>query len=150
MGVEANNTWFLTEEDTYFTCPAADTNTPGMNPSGGYQNKILYGYGMNLLIPPAQMLAASGIKNVAARPRLSKVDDPSIIPLIADNRGNSSLGYFTDLSKTNPRIFYRFDRIRHDMGVNILYCDGRVKWNSEEEAFNDYNEQRNAFWGFKY
>ena len=119
---------------TLFVCPSAE---PSICPAWGRVNR---GYGMNRFIPPST-LATFWQTALVTFPRQRLISKPGTKTLVADARV-PELGSNWEFTQSDPLLQYKFDRIRHDRGANILYCDSHAEWASETEILlrKDNNE----------
>jgi len=116
-------------EPTIFRCPAAEKSTPGMK---SWCNDNIMGYGMNRYVPPAGETGDWKTHN-KTYPNLRAIKKPEEKLLVADARwcALGSYGEFSDVSV--PGNYFKVDRVRHSMGLNALYCDMHVRWESYDE-----------------
>jgi prepilin-type N-terminal cleavage/methylation domain-containing protein/prepilin-type processing-associated H-X9-DG protein len=132
------------------TCPSADLGAPGgMSGLHAPDNSIVvYGYGMNKWIPPAETESDSNRTKEAIYPSLRLIDKPSNIILTADGKF-WVLGSRWELNDpTNLGTYYKYDRIRHSRGIglNNLYVDGHVKFKPNRMALAEYLTKGNNYW----
>jgi prepilin-type N-terminal cleavage/methylation domain-containing protein len=110
-------------KNNVFTCPSANLSTEGMSgihdPDG---NIVIYGYGMNQWIPPAETESIGSLKKEAVYPMLSLVKNPVQVVLTADARFWALGDGRYDLNDpSNAKRFYKYDRVRHNsIGLNNL------------------------------
>ncbi|OGV82288.1 MAG: hypothetical protein A3K19_25160 [Lentisphaerae bacterium RIFOXYB12_FULL_65_16] len=83
------------------------------------------GYGMNVYIPP--MTGWADVYSPTIKPMLRKSLKPDAQILTADS-GDWHLA--TDPTAVTTYGDYKFDRFRHQMGANILFCDSHIAWMS--------------------
>ncbi|OVE81771.1 hypothetical protein BVY04_02540 [bacterium M21] len=86
------------------------------------------GYGVNYFLPPTSTKEADGTLNARTLtyPDMTQLSRPESVPLVADGRYPAWLGTSGDLNQAEKKKFYRFDRIRHSKGANLVCCDGHV------------------------
>lgn len=123
-------------------CP--DAQKEKMIAVPGYLPQV-YGYAMSGYLLPGSSNPA--IASTAVYPDPKKIKEPEKLRFLADGR-LYALGNVNDLSKTDEKWRYRFDRIRHVMGsrVNLLFVDGHVEGENAKHAEEQYYNLGNMYW----
>ncbi len=116
----------LPASPTIFLCPAVKRDTFGQLFDMNYQ---VGGYGMNRFLPPADVIT-DWQQQIVTYPMYKRVESPSEKILVSDCLV-AELGSYWEFTQSDPAYQYKFDRIRHNGGANILYSDGHAVWTSQ-------------------
>jgi prepilin-type processing-associated H-X9-DG protein/prepilin-type N-terminal cleavage/methylation domain-containing protein len=125
---------------TLFACPEIANDTTEICRTYGNYHR---GYGISRYLPPLEDSTDWSLQlQTPSRPTQSA--HPSQKIFIADGRF-FELGSDWEFMQTGDiQTLYKFDRIRHKKGANILYLDGHSNWVSHTEIEN--NQAAGELW----
>ena len=112
------------EAKSIFHCPTARVDR-GLNP----ENRVIFQYGMN---SKGHEINGDGSTGGTLDPvRLPNVKNVSAFVLFSDNRVSSQDAPAWDVSTTtlgSPQNYCSRFSMRHNVGGNIVFCDGHAAW----------------------
>ncbi len=126
-------------EDTVFRCPSV---TPYESEIPLWYGRGIAGYAVNRYIYPANDPSAIlWSQAIITYPHRNGIAQPENELHLADGRFPTNLGGDWEFSQPYPTN-YTFDHIRHDRGVNMIFCDTHVEYKHSPEILLMVTEKR--------